>query len=70
MPIDRAKLAADYYFVIVPPGPRSKSWGWEIHRRSRPLDDRVFRVNFNSSAAAKLDGARALNELLDRMVRK
>jgi hypothetical protein len=66
----RIQLAADYYVTITAPGPKSKSWGWEIHRRSMPLKDKPFRVNLRSAAEAKADGKRALNELLDRMVGK
>ena len=70
MPVDRAELAADYYFIITPPGPSSKSWGWQIHRRSKPLDLKAFRTNFKSATDAKLAGEKALSDLLDRIAQK
>jgi hypothetical protein len=68
MPIDRSKLAADYYIVVTPPT-RTAAWEWEIRRRSKPMPVKIRGGQFESENEARAAGEKALNDFLDRVVR-
>lgn len=70
MAIDRAKLAGDYLLVITSRGRLKGPWGWQIQRKSKPLGIKNYDNDFNTEAAARIAGEKALKEFLDRLCRE
>jgi hypothetical protein len=65
----RSDLSRDY-FVALKRHPRLPLWSWEIHRRSKPLGVKLFGDDFQSAAAAKVAGNKALEQLLERIIQE
>jgi hypothetical protein len=65
IPID---LASDY-FVVTREDRTTRTWTWEIERRSKPLGIRLYDSGFSSDSAAKLAGEKSLRRLLEDIVR-
>jgi hypothetical protein len=65
IPID---LARDY-FVVTREDRTTRTWTWEIERRSKPLGIRLYHSGFSSESAAKLAGEKSLRCLLEDIVR-
>jgi len=61
-------LARDY-FVMTREDRASRTWTWEIHRRSKLLGVRVRDAGFPSESAAKLAGEESLRHLLQEIAR-
>lgn len=67
MASDIRDLRSDY-FVFVQQHRATKTWAWEIGRRSKPMGVRVYHNGFASEAAAKLAGEKSLQQLLAGLV--
>ena len=60
----RAMTNAEYYLITSQSSERPERWSWEIRRRSTPLGVKLTADGFQSEAAAKFAGKRALDEFL------
>ena len=67
MASDISNLRSDY-FVFAQQHRATKTWAWEIGRRSKPMGVRVYHTGFASEAAAKLAGEKSLHQLLADLV--
>ena len=45
-------------------------WMWEIHRRSRPLEVRIYGDGFGLEAVAKVLGEKALRQFLEGLAKE
>jgi hypothetical protein len=61
-----AQLAQEYFVVTISRG-RPPVWTWQLQRRSKPLRTIISGADFQTEAAAKLAGEKALIELLHRL---
>jgi hypothetical protein len=54
----------DYYVFASRRGEYPERWSWEIRRKSKPMGIRLTADGFQSEAAAKFSGKKALEEIL------
>ncbi len=62
----RSELASDF-FIITRQDKATRAWGWEIQRRSKPLQVRLHDDGFASASAAKAAARKVLEALLDTL---
>jgi hypothetical protein len=60
----------DYYVITSRRGEHPERWSWEIRRKSTPLGIKMTADGFQSEAAAKFAGRRALDEFLDQLAKE
>lgn len=61
-----AQLAQEYFVVTISRG-RPPVWTWQLQRRPQPLGIILSGADFQTEAAAKLAGEKALIEFLHRL---
>ena len=61
-----AQLAQEYCVVTISRG-RPPVWTWQLQRRPKPLGIIISGADFQTEAAAKLAGEKALIEFLHRL---
>ena len=57
----------DYSVVVKNRAPPPKAWRWEIYRAGNASQIKQSSVYFESMAAARQAGKKALNELMDKL---
>ena len=60
----------EYYVITSRCGEYPERWSWEIRRRSTPLGVKLTADGFQSDAAAKFAGKRALDEFLSEFAKE
>ena len=60
----------EYYVITSRRGEYPERWSWEIRRRSTPLGVKLTADGFQSDAAAKFAGNRALDEFLSELAKE
>ena len=61
---------SEYYVITSRRGEHPERWSWEIRRRSTPLGVKLTADGFQSDAAAKFAGKRALDEFLSELAKE
>jgi len=61
---------SEYYVITSRVGESPERWSWEIRRRSTPLGVKLTADGFQSDAAAKFAGKRALDEFLSELAKE
>ena len=58
----------DYSVVVKNRAPPPKAWRWEIYRAGNASQIKQSSVYFETMAAARKAGKKALNELMDKLL--
>ena len=61
---------SEYYVITSRRGEHPERWSWEIRRRSTPLGVKLAADGFQSDAAARFAGKRALDEFLSELAKE
>jgi hypothetical protein len=61
---------SEYYVITSRRGEYPERWSWEIRRRSTPLGVKLTADGFQSDAAARFAGKRALDEFLSELAKE
>jgi hypothetical protein len=60
----------DYYVITSRRGEHPDRWGWEIHRKSKPLGIKMTGDGFQSDGAAQFAGKQALANFLSDLAKE